>query len=380
MKIREINLLKRSALPQLIVMSIVALLMMTIGGLKHADAQGKFLERKTFTLPVQMKKAGKVLEDAGIKIIYGPNSVPAPAGISEKAKKMWALLPQLPLQAHNAEQLAATRKLMAMGEKAAFEKFSKQYRIEDRKINGVMTQWTTPTKLTHKEKVMIFIHGGGMVVNTRKTQLSFQVDVANSLGVKVVSIEYPLSPEHSYPAAVNDIIKAYQGIIKEYGAENTGLFGTSAGGGLTAATLLHLKDRRISYPAASAPISPEADMTSGGFLFKTLGLNDPILPPYGTYTGVKAYAKGSDPKDPLVSPVFGDYTGMTPMFLFCGTSELLGSDAIRIAANARSQGVDVTLYVNDGMWHVSIGDGTGVPELQQPYDEMIKFFREQLKI
>lgn len=122
-------------------------------------------------------------------------------------------------------------------------------------------------------------------------------------------------------------------------------------------------------------------MTSSGFLFKALGLNDPILPPYGTYTGVVAYAKGSDPKDPLVSPVFGDYTGVTPMFLFCGTSELLGSDAIRVAASARSQGVDVTLYVNDGMWHVSLGpDGTGVPELQQPYDEMIKFFTKHLKI
>lgn len=94
-----------------------------------------------------------------------------------------------------------------------------------------------------------------------------------------------------------------------------------------------------------------------------------------------AYAKGSDPKDPLVSPVFGDYTGVTPMFLFCGTSELLGSDAIRVAANACAQGVDVTLYVNDGMWHVSLGpNGTGVPKLQQTYDEMIRFFKRHLEI
>jgi acetyl esterase/lipase len=327
-----------------------------------------------------MKPVAKVLEDAGIHIIYGQNSVPAPEGISDAAKKMWVQLPQLPLQAHNAKQLAATRKMMAIGEKAAFAKFSKKYKIEDREINGVITQWTTPTELKHKDKVMIFIHGGGMVVNTRKTQLAFQVDVANSLGVKVVSIEYPLAPEHPYPAAVNDIVKAYQGIIKEYGAENAGLFGTSAGGGLTLATLLRLKADGLPLPAASAPISPEADMTSGGFLFKALGLNDPILPPYGTYTGVKAYAKGSDPKDPLVSPVFGDYTGVTPMFLLCGTSELLGSDAIRIAANARTQGCDVTLYVNDGMWHCPIGNGSGVPELQQPYDEMIKFFRQHLDI
>jgi len=343
--------------------------------------EGRFLERTTFTLPPQMKEVAKVLEDAGVNIVYGPNSVAPPDSISDEAKKMWAQLPQLPLQAHNAKQLAATRKMMAIGEEAAFAKFSKQYKIEDREINGVMTQWTTPKELKHPDKVMIFIHGGGMVVNTRKTQLAFQVDVADSLGVKVVSVEYPLAPEHPYPAAVNDLVKAYQGIIKEYGAQNAGLFGTSAGGGLTLSALLRLKADGLPLPAASAPISPEADMTSGGFLFKALGLNDPILPPYGTYTGVKAYAKGSDPKDPLVSPVFGDYTGVTPMFLFCGTSELLGSDAIRVAANARTQGVDVTLYVNDGMWHVSLGpNGTGVPELQQPYDDLIKFFKKHLNI
>lgn len=352
----------------------------TVSMATQANIEKPFLERTTFTLPPQMKELAKVLEDAGVNIVYGPNSVPPPEGISPEAKKMWAMLPQLPLQAHDAKKLAAIRKMMAIGEKAAFAKFSKKYKIEDQEMNGVLTQWTTPTDLKYKDKVMIFIHGGGMVVNTRKTQLAFQVAVANSLGVKVVSVEYPLAPEHPYPAAVNDIIKAYQGVIKEYGAQNVGLFGTSAGGGLTVATLLHLKDRGIALPAASAPISPEADMTSSGFLFKALGLNDPILPPYGTYTGVKAYAKGADPKDPLVSPVFGDYSGVTPMFLLSGTSELLGSDAIRIAANARNQGCDVTLFVNDGMWHVPIADGSGVPELQLAYDEMIKFFKKNLGI
>jgi len=365
-------------------MLAVPMLAGLIGSSGAAIAEERFLERETFTLTVQLKTVGKILEDAGVDIVYGPNSVAPPEGISAAAKKAWAALPQLPLQAYDAKQLAATRKFMGVLEQAAYEKLSKVYEIEDREINGVMTQWTTPKgpkAPKHKNKVMIFIHGGGMVVNTRKTQLKFQADVADSHGIKVVSIEYPLAPEHPYPAAVNDLVKAYQGIIKEYGAENTGLFGTSAGGGLTLATLLRLKVDGLPLPAASAPISPEADMTASGFLFKALGLNDPILPPYGTYSAVRTYAKGSDPRDPLVSPVFGDYTGMTPMFLFCGSSELLGSDAIRVAANARAQGADVTLYVNDGMWHVSLGpNGTGVPELQQPYDELIKFFKKHLVI
>jgi len=348
--------------------------------LHHHLRVTKFPERTTFVLPPVMKESGKILEDAGIDIVYGSNPVPPPEGISAEAKAVWRQLPQLPLQGHDPDKLAALRRFSAIGEQAAYEKFSRQYAIEDRVINGITTQWTTPKDLKHKDKVMIFIHGGGMVVNTRKTQMPLQVGVANSLGVKVVSIEYPLAPEHPYPAAVHDIVKAYQGIIAEYGAENVGLFGTSAGGGLTAATLLRLKADGLPLPAASAPLSPEADMTASGYLFAAVGLNDPILPPYGTYTAVRSYARGSDPTDPLVSPVFGDWTGMTPMFLLCGTSEVLASDAIRIAANARTQGVDVTLYVSDGMWHVPIGDGTGVPELQQAYDEMIRFFERHLRV
>jgi acetyl esterase/lipase len=339
-----------------------------------------FPERETFTLPAQMKGVAKGLEQAGVKIIYGPNSVPAPEGISEAAKKVWQNLPQVPLQAHDLKKLAELRKFVNVIDDATFEKLKTPYSMKDRVINGTTTLWITPPQLKHKDKVLIFIHGGGWIVNTRKAQLKLQTAVASSLGMKVVSIEYGLSPEHPYPAPVNDIVRAYKGIIEEYGAENTGLFGTSAGGGLTLSTLLRLKADGLVPPAASAALSPGADMTASGHLFRAVGLQDPVLPPHGGYSAMQAYTGKADPKDPLVSPVFGDFTGMTPMFLLCGTAEIVGSDAIRVAARARNQGVDVTLLVSDGMWHVPIGNGTGVPELQLAYDEMIKFFRRHMGI
>jgi len=335
-------------------------------------------KRESFTLPPQMKPLAKGLEEAGINIIYGPNSVPAPKGISAAARKVWPNLPQVPLQAHELEKLAALRKFVNFLDDATFEKLKTPYSMKDRVTNGITTLWITPPQLKHEDRVMIFIHGGGWIVNSRKAQVKLQADVADSLGVKLASIEYRLAPEHPYPAAVNDIVAAYEGIIKEYGAENTGLFGTSAGGGLTLATLLRLKADGLPLPAASAPLSPGADMTASGFMYRNVGLRDPILPPYGTYTAMQAYVGKADPMDPLVSPVFGDFTGMTPMFLLAGTAEIIGSDAIRVAARARNQGVDVTLLVSDGMWHVPIGNGSGVPELQLAYDEMIKFFKRQM--
>ncbi len=337
-------------------------------------------KRQTFTLPAQMKPLAKGLENAGVKIIYGPNSVPPPEGISEAAKKEWPNLPQVPLQAHDLKKLAALRKFVNLIDDATFEKLKTPYSMKDRVINGITTLWITPPQLKHKDKVMIFVHGGGWIVNSRKAQLKFQADVASSLSVKLVSIEYRLAPEHPYPAALNDIVAAYKGITKEYGAENTGLFGTSAGGGLTLATLLRLKTDGLPLPAASAPLSPGADMTASGYMYRNVGLQDPILPPYGAYTAMQAYVGKADPKDPLVSPVYGDFTGMTPLFLLSGTAEVVGSDAPRVAAKARNQGVDVTLLVSDGMWHVPIGDGSGVPELQLAFDEMIKFFSRHLGI
>jgi acetyl esterase/lipase len=289
-------------------------------------------------------------------------------------------LPQLPLPADDPKKLAVMREMTFLAEDAEFEKFKSAYLLEDREINGITTLWITPPNLKHEDKVMIFIHGGGWILNSRKTQLPLQTAVADSLGAKVVSIEYPLAPEHSYPAALNDIVAAYAGIISEYGAENAGLFGTSAGGGLTLATLLRLKADGLSLPAGTAALSPGADMTASGHLYGAVGLQDPILPPYGGYSAMRAYVGEADPKDPLVSPVFGDYSGLTPLFLLAGTSEIVGSDAIRVAASARSQGVDVTLLVSDGMWHVPISNGSGVPELQLAYDEMVKFFRRHMGI
>jgi acetyl esterase/lipase len=335
---------------------------------------------KTYTLPEALKPVAKMLEDAGVPIVYGPNPIPAPETLSDQAKLAWSQLPQVPSPIKDAKQFAAVREFTFLLEQVDYERFQEPYSLFDETINGVTVMWVTPPELSHEDKVLIFIHGGGYVVNSRKTQLAFQAAAASKLGVKVASIEYPLAPEHPYPAALNAILDAYQGLCDRYGADNIGLFGTSAGGGLVLATLLRLKQEGLSLPAASASLSPGADMTLSGDLFALVGYNDPMLNPQEVADALASYPGTADPSDPLVSPVFGDYTSVTPLFLLAGTREIIGSDGIRVAARARQDGCEVTLILLDGMWHVPIADGSGIPELQFAFDEMISFFRKNLEI
>jgi acetyl esterase/lipase len=336
------------------------------------------MSEETYNFPVAMKELGKVLEEAGLQVAYGPNPIPVPEVLSEEAKAAWLNLPKLPLPANNPKQLAAMRQLTDMLDNAVYDQLRDPYSIEDVKLNGITTMWITPPELSHEDRVMVFIHGGGFVVNSRRSQLALQAAVASKLGVKVVSIEYPLAPEHPYPAATDAIVAAYKGLLDQYGAANIGLFGTSAGGGLVLATLLRLKNDGIALPSVSAALSPGADMSFDGDSFRLVGAQDPILPLQGAIDSLSSYRGEADPKDPLVSPVFGDWTDVTPLFLFAGTREMLMSDASRVAARARRDGCEVALLVSDGMWHVSIADGSGIPEEQFAFDQMIVFLKEHL--
>ena len=336
------------------------------------------MSEETYNFPAVMKELGKVLEEAGLQVAYGANPIPVPEVLSEEAKAAWLNLPKLPLPANNPKQLAAMRQLTDMLDNAVYEQLRESYSIEDAKLNGITTMWITPPELSHEDRVMVFIHGGGFVVNSRRSQLALQAAVGSRLGVKVVSIEYPLAPEHPYPAATDAIVAAYQGLLDQYGAATIGLFGTSAGGGHVLATLLRLKRDGIALPSVSAALSPGADMSFSGDSFTFVGAQDPILPVQGAIDSLSSYRGEADPKDPLVSPVFGDWTGMTPLFLFAGTREIVMSDAIRIAAGARRDGCEVALLVSDGMWHVSVADGSGVPEEQFAFDQMIVFLTKHL--
>lgn len=319
------------------------------------------------------------MQEAGIRIEFGPNAVPAPAGISEQAKAAWANQSQVPLPADEPVKLAAVRSFSARVEDDAYAALSPTHAMEDRTVNGITTLWITPQTMRHPDKAVVFVHGGAWIINSRKTQLPLQCALADALGIRVISLEYRLAPEHPYPAALDDLYAAYTGILDEFRPENIAVYGISAGGGLTLATLLRLKAAGVALPAAAAALCPGADMTHSGYLFSAVGLDDPVLSPYDIDLCMRAYVGAASPTDPLVSPVFGDYAGFPPMFLLATTAEIIGSDGIRVAQGARAAGVETTLAVSDGMWHVPVADGTGIPEVQKAYDQFLAFLRRHLR-
>ena len=146
-------------------------------------------DKTYYTLPEALKPMAKALEDADIPIVYGPNPVPAPETLSDQAKMAWLQIPHLPAPVKDAMKLAAVREFMLALEQLDYERFKEPYSLVDMTVNGVTTMWVTPAELRYNDKLLIFIHGGGYVLNTRKTQLALQASVASKLRVKVVSIE-----------------------------------------------------------------------------------------------------------------------------------------------------------------------------------------------
>ena len=254
-----------------------------------------------------------------------------------------------------------------------------KFDIKKESIDGISCYWITSPKTTNKKSLLIYTHGGGYILGSASYLVKMPLQIANVSGIKILSIDYRLAPEYKFPAAVSDTLKVYQNILKKgYRPENIGWFGDSAGGGLALASFLAIKDKKIPLPGALALISPWADLTDAGDTFHTLAGNDPFLlaePNMGRWA--KAYAGKHDLKNPLISPVYGNYKGFPPMLIQAGTKEVLLSDAVRVTRKARNANVNVTLDIWEGMWH-DFQSVANTPEAVQANREIGLFFKDNL--
>jgi acetyl esterase/lipase len=247
--------------------------------------------------------------------------------------------------------------------------------LEKADIDGLPAAWISPE--TDPKTVMLYFHGGGYVSGSLGTHQMLCVDIARTVNARLLFVEYRLAPEQPFPAALEDAQKAYRWLLAQgFEAGNIFVAGDSAGGGLGLALTLSLRDAREPLPAGVVCISGWTDLTMSGASHHENAKAEVSLHPDSLRLWAFSYAGAGDLKNPLISPYFAEYAGFPPILIQVGSQEVLLDDARVVAEKAGSAGVDVTLSVYEGMWHVWHTLGTMLPEGRQAFEEIGKFVRK----
>jgi len=216
--------------------------------------------------------------------------------------------------------------------------------------DGVPCEWIIPEN-SPGDRALIYLHGGGFVYGVTPQHIGMVAYLARKMGVRALMVDYRLAPEHPFPAALDDCATVYRWLLNQgISPLNTVVAGDSAGGNLAITTMMKLRDRGEPLPAAAACLSPVADLS--GRRSPDERFKDPLLTPEAVRFYNASYVAHSDGRDPLISPVYGDWHGLPPLLIHAGEEEILLDDAVRIAESARAAGVAVRLETYPCMWHV----------------------------
>ncbi len=219
-------------------------------------------------------------------------------------------------------------------------------------IGGITGEWVRARR-ARSDAVLLYLHGGGYVVGSPVSHRHLAGALSEATGLSVFSPDYRLAPEHPLPAAVDDAVAAYKGLIDSgIASARIAIAGDSAGGGLTLATLIAARDKGLPMPACAIAISPWADLSQGSDAYRTRAARDPMITKAGLDESAAHYLGGADAKTPLASPVFADLKGLPPLLIQVGTDEVLHDDSMTLKTRADEAGVDVSVESWGGMVHV----------------------------
>ena len=267
--------------------------------------------------------------------------------------------------------------------RAEFEGVASQFlpsadvRCEPVDAGGVPGEWIS-TPESARERVIYYLHGGGYFMGSINTHRELISRLSRAAGARALAIDYRLAPENPFPAAVEDSTSAYRWLIST-GVDPARLViaGDSAGGGLTVATLVALRDAGEPLPAAAVCLSPWVDLEGLGESMISRAEVDPMIERDSLVQAGKAYLGDADPRTPLAAPLYADLRGLPPLLIQVGTAEALLDDATRLAERARAAGVEVTLDPWDDMFHVWQFCASILPEGQQAIDRIGEFVQKR---
>ncbi|HEV7218991.1 MAG TPA: alpha/beta hydrolase [Terriglobales bacterium] len=305
--------------------------------------------------------------------------IPMPSTVSPEAQKWLASLTTL---RSGPQTLAERRKGTDEWRKRDSAEARKFYpvNVEEATIAGVRTDIITPlrTPEANRKRVLINLHGGGF--NSDSGSLIEGVPIANLAKTKVVSVYYRLAPENPFPAAVDDVVAVYKELLKTHKPHDIGIFGTSAGAILTCEVAVRLKQLGLPEPAALGIFSAVLDYSRVGDsreIFALNGLPGQLQPQDPNHPPDDAYPGHTDRRDPVLSPLFADLTGMPPSLLVTSTRDLLLSDTTIFHRALLRAGVDAQLVVFEALPH-AFWYQFQLPETKEALDLMAKFFDEKV--
>ncbi len=246
------------------------------------------------------------------------------------------------------------------------------------RAGGIPAEWAEAGDI-EPDRALLYFHGGGYTIGSIATHRNLAGAISRASRTRVLSLNYRLAPEDPFPAAVDDAIAAYEALLASgFPPERLALAGDSAGGGLTAACLVALREREIPRPAAAVCISPWLDLSFSGESMVTLADIDPLVTKDGLQMMADAYLGDTDPREPLASPVFAELQDLPPILIQVGSAETLLDDSTRFAERAQVAGVHVELEVWQDMIHVWQSFSAILPEARDAVEGIGKFLRSHL--
>jgi acetyl esterase/lipase len=306
--------------------------------------------------------------------------VPMPATVSPEAQKWLKEIDRNSSQEQGEETLADRRKHTDEWRARDSAEAKRLYpvNIEETTTAGVRTDIITPLAEADKNRVLINLHGGGF--NSDSGSLIEGIPIANLAKVKVVSIYYRLAPENPFPAAVDDVVAVYKELLKTYQPRSIGIFGTSAGAILAGEVAVKIKQLGLPLPGALGMFSTLADFSrpsDSQQLFALNGFSGSLAPQHSDRPHDESYVGKTDPKDPVLSPLFADLHGFPPCLLVTSTRDLLLSNTSMFHRALLRADVNAQLVVFEALPH-AFWYHFQLPETKEALQIMANFFDQKL--
>lgn len=258
-----------------------------------------------------------------------------------------------------------------------FGKLPDGVKVNREKINGINAEWIIPSN-ADEDKLILYIHGGGYASGSCNDHRAVVSKFAEYCGITCLQFEYRLAPENPFPARLNDSVLVYEYILSRgFLPCNIIIAGESAGGGLSLALLLALKERKIEMPAAAVAISPWTDLTCSSNSYKTKGKVS-VAPTDSWLVFSKHYVGNNSPELPLISPLFGDLEGLPPIFINSGEDDELYDDGEKFYLKAKDAGVDIIFKSGKGMIHCYPLLAPLIPEATEAMSEIVDFVNKKI--